>query len=468
MIRFKNVKFIYDNQNDMSIQIDHLKIGQGECVVLCGESGSGKTSLIRMINGLIPEYYTGALEGDIDIDTYRSGVDSIEDIARTVGTVFQNPATQFFHKIIEHELVFPCENQGIHPDEIQQRLQTTAAFFSLGSMLGSSLYRASGGERQRVAVATAMMQKPKIVVLDEPTANLDYVGVLQIATYIEKLKNDGMTVVIAEHRLNFLKNIADRYVYIKDGRVKYEWNKVQWLELSHNKRSELGLRGVNTAHQYSDNKVSQSRGLKIKDLNLSVFGRNLGTIKEVQFPVNCITALTGKNGIGKSSLANIISGLDKSDGIICFDEKEMKEKDRLENTAFVMQEVRLQLFSESVEKEIKLGLKEFSQFEEIIQKLGLTELLKRHPMSLSGGQMQRVMIASALLSNKKIFIFDEPTSGLDYRQMIHFAELLKALKTDDIVIIVITHDIELIEVLCDQVINLETIFNDELVLSESV
>lgn len=460
MIECSNIRFIYHNQINEQISIDHFVIEKGKCVVLCGKSGSGKTSITRLINGLIPEYYEGDLSGQIRVEDFCPGKDGIEDLARVVGSVFQNPATQFFHKTVEHELVFPCENQGITPIEIHERLNQTVNVFNLDKILQMNLHHASGGERQRVAMATAMMQKPLVIVLDEPTANLDREGVEQVLTYLKQLKLQGITIVIAEHRTDFLRDIADYYVYIDDGKIVYQWSPDEWFSLNQEKRAKLGLRGVVTNQRQKMTNCLSTGGLEVRDLTLKVGKKQLGKIKTAFFPTSCITALVGKNGIGKSSLARVLSGLDSENGRILMNQKQIDGHSRLQQTAFVMQEVRLQLFSETVEKEIKLGLtsENIDLYAEIIEKLELTSLLGRHPMSLSGGQMQRVMIAHALLSNKKIFIFDEPTSGLDYIQMMRFSELLQSLKSNDVVIIVITHDLELIEVACDHIVDLETIF----------
>lgn len=457
MIQFKNLKFTYSNHTQASLILDDIVINQGECVVLCGKSGSGKTSITRLINGLIPEYYEGRLEGLCDISGYTPGIDSIEIIAKEVGSVFQNPATQFFHKIVEHELVFPCENQGMSLSDIQRQLENTVNFFRIDYLLDRDLQSASGGEQQRIAVATAMMQNPKIIVFDEPTANLDAMGMEQIALYISQLKQKGITVIIAEHRLDFLKDVADKYVYVDQGRIHTQWNREQWLELSNIDRAQLGLRSIHLKKLERHNPTESKQGLCLNNVVIRHGKNQLGTIPHVTFPPNTITALVGKNGIGKSSLAHIIAGLKKAEGTVDYNGEIVEQKDRIKHTAFVMQDVRLQLFSESVEKEIQLGAENKENKEMIIKQLGLEKLLEQHPMCLSGGEQQRVIIANALLSDKKVFIFDEPTSGLDYIQMIHFAQLLQTLKNENRVIIVITHDVELIESACDNIIHFEDI-----------
>lgn len=459
MIDIKNLRFTYPQQDQPALVIDNLTISEGECVVLCGSSGSGKTTLIRLLNGLIPDYYDGQLEGQCQIGDYHIGKASVETISQTVGTVFQNPATQFFHKIVEHELVFPCENQCLIRELIQERLAETSHFFGIEHLLQRNLLTASGGERQRIAMATAMMQRPSLLVLDEPTANLDERGIQQVAQHIKQLKKLGITVVIAEHRLDFLKDLADRYLYIRDGVIAQTWTKSEWLTLDNVARADLGLRGVGLTLDKPNKAPNSLSGLRIQDLPLTNPEQVLGKIPDLLLPSDTVIALVGPNGIGKSTLAQVLAGLTKSKGNISLFGQVLSEKQRIRHTAFVMQEVRLQLFSDSVLKEIQLGTKDThpDMLEQVSQALRLTKLLDKHPMSLSGGEQQRVLIANSLLTHKQIYILDEPTSGLDYQHMQQVARLLQDLKSPDRVIIVITHDKELMAQACDMTIDLRDV-----------
>ena len=242
MISVKNLKFTYLNSKKLSLKIDSLQVAKGECLVLCGKSGSGKTTFSRLLNGLVPEYYQGKLEGDIQVVGMQPGQNSVEEMSQKIASVFQNPATQFFHRKVEHELVFPCENQGIAQADIQSRLKQTTELFNLEQLLNYDLLNASGGEQQRVVIATANMQNPQLLILDEPSANLDRTSVERLKSHLKALKSLGVTIVIAEHRLDFLKDLGDTYLYFENGEVTHAWSRKEWLVLSEDNRHQLGLR----------------------------------------------------------------------------------------------------------------------------------------------------------------------------------------------------------------------------------
>lgn len=451
MISVKNLNFTYLGSEQTSLKIDHLQVDKGECLVLCGKSGSGKTTFARLLNGLVPEYYQGKLDGEIQVAGMRPGQHSVEEMSQKIASVFQNPATQFFHRNVEHELVFPCENQGIAQEAIQKRLEQTTELFHLSQLLHHDLSKASGGEQQRVAIATANMQNPSLLVLDEPSANLDQRSVERLKEHLKVLKELGVTIVIAEHRLDFLKELGDAYLYFEKGEIRHRWTRHDWLQLDEEDRHQLGLRsGENVT--FSSQKIPELSGedcLQIQDVTLMAGKNPLGNIANLAFPAGKITAILGPNGTGKSSFAKLLSGLSKSNGTISIVGQNLSEPARLKKTAYVMQEISLQLFSDSVQKELLLGNQQTNAYQAIAESLDLQPLLQRHPLSLSGGEQQRVLIGNALLSEKDIFIFDEPTSGLDYEHMLAVGKLLRELKEVGKIVLVITHDKELVSSVCD-------------------
>ena len=219
MISVKNLKFTYLNSKKLSLKIDSLQVAKGECLVLCGKSGSGKTTFARLLNGLVPEYYQGKLEGDIQVVGMQPGQNSVEEMSQKIASVFQNPATQFFHRKVEHELVFPCENQGIAQTDIQSRLKQTTELFNLEQLLNYDLLNASGGEQQRVAIARALAMHPKIMLFDEPTSALDPEMVKEVLEVMKTLAKSGMTMMVVTHEMGFAREVADRVIFVDGGKI---------------------------------------------------------------------------------------------------------------------------------------------------------------------------------------------------------------------------------------------------------
>ncbi|EHI70860.1 ABC transporter, ATP-binding protein [Streptococcus ictaluri 707-05] len=462
LISAKELQFTYLNSQAPSCQIADCQIEAGRFIVLCGKSGSGKSSFLKLVNGLIPDYYSGTLRGKLRVANYQAGQESVETFSNQVASVFQNPASQFFYREVKHEPVFPCENQGLDPKGILERLETLANDFQFQDLLEADMHTLSGGQKQRVAIATALMQGSPIMVFDEPTANLDKKGIETVRAYLKQLKESGKTIVIAEHRLHYLLDLADDFFYFDNGRLEATWSPKDMQALSKEDRENYGLRRMDSCPLFENHKKVLSRqdslagGLFIDKLKIKAGSKDLLSISEMGFERGQITGILGANGIGKSQLAAYLTGVleDKASSIY-LDGSKQSAKERLEKTSLVMQDVTLQLFAESVAKEINLGHKEAPQTQQVVSQLSLDALLKRHPASLSGGEQQRVMIAAGLLSDKEIFIFDEPSSGLDLLQVKALAALLKELRQEGKVVILISHDEELLAETCDASYQLE-------------
>ena len=462
LITATGFRFTYENSRASSLLVEDLQISSGQLVVLCGKSGSGKSTFLRLINGLIPDYYEGKLEGQLEIANHLAGNQTVEESSKQVASVFQNPSSQFFYKYVKHELVLPGENHGQSAAEILNKLEKLTADFALEDYLERDPSTLSGGEKQRIALLTALMQDTDILVLDEPTANLDRSGIEQVASYLSILKQEGKTILIAEHRLDYLKDLADRYLYFDQGVLKRDYSKKEFDSLTETERHNLGLRSQQLSSSISRLEAKKqiapsplTGDLTIKNLCLQAGDQELSFLEEANFKSGAITALVGHNGRGKSTLAFYLAGLlDDEEADFYLNGHALSAHDRLKQTAFVLQEVALQLFSDSVQKELTLGLKKAVDASNILENLGLKGLEDRHPMTLSGGEMQRLVIASQVLTKKRVFIFDEPSSGLDYQQMLQVADLLKALKEQGKIILLISHDEELLEKTADYFLTL--------------
>jgi energy-coupling factor transport system ATP-binding protein len=459
LIELKNIDFRYANSESGALNDISLTIGEGEVVLLCGASGCGKTTVTRLINGLIPHYYEGELNGSVTV----GGVDVVKaemyETACVVGSVFQNPRSQFFCVDTTSEIAFACENMGLPEGTIKARIREAAHDMEIEDMLGRSIFNLSDGEKQKIACASVSAVRPAVFVLDEPTSNLDMDAIEGLKRTICLWKSRGKTVVIAEHRLHWLTKLCDRIVYMSGGRIALDLPMSEFKALPPEKLCGLGLRPLSL--KSLRNEAPRAIGgdtWELRDFRCSYDGKNQALdIKSLSLPRSGIIAVIGHNGAGKSTLSKCLCGLEKKsvgkvflDGITC------GRRAMLKKCYLVMQDVNHQLFCESVDDEVRLGMDKENEQDvlNILTRLDLLPYADRHPVSLSGGQKQRVAIASALLSNKEILVFDEPTSGLDYRHMKETASQINMLLGKRTVLI-ITHDPELILCCCTHVLQME-------------
>ena len=463
MIHIQNVSFTYEQADTPSLKNINLSVKTGECVLLCGKSGCGKTTLIRLLCGMLPDFYNGVFTGSVSVKGIDPVTAPMYEIAKTVGTVFQNPRTQFYTVNTTSEIAFGCENFGMEPKLIQDRVYETADALHINSLLDRNIFQLSGGEKQKIAFASIYAVNPDIYVLDEPSSNLDNHAINELQLMLQFLKAHGKTIVIAEHRIRYLKELADRAVYMKEGQIEKEYTMQELDSMSIAERMETGIRPVSLGGFSSiikeqseiNGDIGGNASIQMKDVYFSYTkykGQLSLTIPDACFPAGTVIAVTGNNGAGKSTLVSVVGGLLKNKkGTVKLNGNIQSAKERLFVSYMVMQEVNHQLFTDSVKEEIVLGVKNPDEgaLNAVLTKMDIERLKDRHPMTLSGGQKQRVAIAAAVFCKKKILIFDEPTSGLDFFHMMQTADLIKTLKADDTYIFVITHDYELIAAACD-------------------
>ncbi|EKS22097.1 hypothetical protein HMPREF9318_00295 [Streptococcus urinalis FB127-CNA-2] len=463
LLSAENLSFTYQREDKVSCLINDIQLNPGKVYVLCGKSGSGKSTFLKLINGLIPDYFQGQIEGFLRVLSHRIGEDSVEVLSNDVASVFQNPSSQFFYERVKHELVFPCENKGMSTYQIEKKLNQLLSEFHIEDLLNRQLRSLSGGQRQLVAIATAIMQSTALIILDEPTANLDHDGCEIVKQKINYLKSQGISVIIAEHRLNYLIDVADEFLYFENGVLNRQFSINDLLSLENKERKELGLRAfkIPAIWDYKKDKMCAQFYFKDDEYVISQLAVKAGqdllqSYQKLSFKKGQITSIIGKNGIGKSRLANYLSGLlEDKNAHFMFDGKSLSQKERLQKTAFVMQEVQLQLVADSVINEVNLGHKPHPNTDAILETLNLHALKEKHPMTLSGGEQQRLMIAASLLSDKEIFIFDEPSCGLDLLQMKAVAKLLIDLKQEGKIVILISHDVELLSLVSDRIYQIQ-------------
>ena len=456
MLTLENLSLFYEQDKKILEDIT-LQVTEGECILLTGESGSGKSSIINSINGLAFEYENARITGKVQVDVKEIKGMELYQISLMVASVFQNPKTHFFNVNTTLELLFYLENIGLDRKEMESRMENMLKVFPIKHLLGRSIFELSGGEKQILCVASCYISGCKIIVLDEPSSNLDekYIDILK--EMLQILKEKGITLILAEHRIYYLMDVADRIIIIQNGRIKESFTRDVFLSLPDDTLYEWGLRSKNKIN-LENRQRSLGKDLIIKKLICDFKDKGELRVENVSFDLGKIYGITGRNGCGKSSFLSAITGLvEKEKSDIVFGGRAIGKKERLKNSSLVMQDVNHQLFTESVEEEIKLGIKDLdpAKAEKILSGLGLMELKDRHPMSLSGGQKQRVAIASVLCKDSRFIVFDEPTSGMDYNNMIKISNLIKEMKTENNIIFIVSHDIEFLNATTDQNLCLE-------------
>ena len=439
MLEFKDVSFTYKNSNNKVLDRVNFKINKGECILLTGVSGSGKSTLIHLMNGLIPTLYEGQLEGEIlfknkdlkDIESY--------DISKNIGYVSQDPRGHFFTTNTTSELVFSMENYGIPLNEMKKKYSELVNLLELEKLVDKNIIYISSGERQKIAIGCSLSLEPEIIILDEPSSNLDFHMTKKLKQLIEKLKTKGYTIIIAEHRMYYIQDLIDRVFVINNGKV------IEKTISDLKSNNEVPLRSLDIFNLELENISCKNKELLMEINNIN-YKNILSNITTTVYKGDVI-GLIGKNGVGKTTLLRLLSNIMKPN----------KGKIVGKVVPFlVMQDMDYQFFTESVESEMKFGSadNDLEKINSLLMKLGLTELKDKIPFELSGGQKQRLLIAISALANVNLLMFDEPTSGLDYVNMTKVSGILKDLSKNS-ALIVATHDIEFLYKTCNRVVYLD-------------
>ncbi len=448
--------FTYNGVEKAALTDISGSVARGSCLVLCGGSGCGKSTLLRCINRLIPQFYEGKLTGFCLIDGKDISTLSIGEVGKLVASVFQDPRSQFFTTDSSSEVAFGLENHGLNSEEIIERVNYVYRESGLDKLKDRNVFELSSGERQLVAILSAWALNVPLLLLDEPTANLDYAAIEYLKELLKRLKSLGYTLIINEHRLYYLRDIADEYLLIEQGKLKARLSCERLLSLSEKELAELSLRAIDlsaleytcTATETDIKKYLELRGIQFG------YNRQDGILRDVCLKAETgeVIGIIGSNGCGKTTLGKLIAGLYKpTAGEICFGTNKLSKRELADNAIFIMQEAEFQFFTNSVINELEYGRTVTPELREIIKSLlvrsDLWEIRERHPFTLSGGQMQKLALLLAYLSDKPIVILDEPTAGLDKDSLQSCAELIAEMRKQKIVFI-ITHDLELISQSC--------------------
>ncbi len=468
-IELNNVSYTYQGVKGAGIQNISLTIKKGEFILLTGRSGCGKTTLTRLINGLIPHFFPGELYGSVVVDGIEVQRASTYELAERVGSVFQDPRSQFFTTNTISEVAFGCENLGLSSSEINQKTMDAFRVFQIEELKNRSIFTLSSGEKQKIALASTYAMQPDIFVLDEPSANLDIQSTNMLGKLLKTLKEQGHTIIVSEHRLYYLMELVDRVLYMENGKLAEKWTPQQALSLSKNEIIQKGLRAFDLESLKLEQNAKQKDCIQTVPTfsahDITVCFSKTSLLREMSFSVDDsdkkrIIGITGANGVGKTTLVKCLCGLMKHKiGTVKINGNTLSNRRRAQEMFFVMQDTDYQLFTESVEDELRLGNRRVHDMDhktdEALELLGLSQYRKVHPMALSGGQKQRVTIAAAAVNPASVLFFDEPTSGLDGENMRSVSQILYNLTKRGKLIFVISHDLEFLLHTCDRIIHLQ-------------
>ena len=438
MIRAEKLTFNYEESNDGIKDID-FSVKSSEIILLAGDSGSGKSTLLKCLNGLIPETVEGSLEGNLYFEDKKYSELRMFELNEKIGSVFQNPRSQFFTTNSTAELVFPMENYGYTKKLMDERLEALTEKFGLHPLLNRNIFEISSGERQLLALASAMALNQKAVIFDEPSANLDYGNAMKLGKIISGMKKSGITVIVADHRFYYLKGLIDRVFLIEDGRLSQFDSEVEFKKSKYDTRS-FDLFDLDLPVPEKSVNTEKIAGLK------NVSYKNILTDISLELKKGEVSVLVGNNGVGKTTLAKLLCKTVKPDN---------GEVQVNGLPFYIMQDPDFQLFGTSVYNELALVNDNEEAIAETLKYLCLYDYKDKHPFDLSGGQKQRLQIGMAMLCDKPLIIFDEPTSGLDIVSMKKVAREIVRLK-ENAAVLVISHDYEFIRNVANRIIYLKS------------
>ncbi len=501
-IKIENLNYSYPETGKKALNDINLTIPQGQFVLIVGGSGSGKSTLIRSIAGLVPDFYGGTCSGKVEIDNVE--IDKIErrKLVQKVGMVFQDPESQLVMTDAEQEIAFGLENLELPNSIMKRRIMEVTSALSLSGYKTSFIPELSGGQKQKVALASVLAMQPDILLLDEPTSQLDPIAGEEILTMVRRLNEEnGITIILTEQKLERCFHFADRIIAMDKGEIIKDCTDVSnianwavrenkpfipplsklFANINYPKipvtvkegreliKNEFLLEEIESqeTNAYENKEVHDNlpEGRPIIDIENLWFtypnGSEILKNIDLKIKLNTFTVIMGENGSGKTTLLKNLNCLLKPARghikILGQDTKKITVEELSSMVAYLSQDPNDYLFLPTVREEVNftlnnLGLKDDGIVDEILSKLGIEKFANSNPRDLSTGERQRVALASVLVTKPRLLLLDEPTRGLDYQLKENLGEILLNLRDEGTTILMIAHDVEFAAEYSDDII----------------
>jgi energy-coupling factor transport system ATP-binding protein len=489
IIKLQSVTYTYPNRQLPALHAVDLNIKEGEFVLVTGPSGSGKSTMLRILNGLVPHFSGGEISGEVVVRGVQAIAEGPQVLSKYVGFVSQNPEAQTILERVEPEIAFALENAAVPRPEMHSRVNEVMDFLGLIPLRSRPVMSLSGGERQRVAIACALALKPEILVLDEPTSQLDPQAAADLLQVLQDLNQDlGLTIVLAEHRLERTLSFADSLAYFENGRlVTHDTVRRALAHLPHLPPLIEVARVLNwepipltpneaakhvstivverpikpfIESETTTNNPSEVI-LQVQDLSFTYDAKALALDGvNLQLRKGEILAVMGVNGSGKSTLLRCIMGLlQPLSGDVFLNGRSITGQDTVElahNIAYLPQYPDDLLFAETVQQELEITLNNHNiqspdRVELTLQHLDLAPFAEYYPRDLSTGQRQRTALGAITVAKPQILLLDEPTRGQDGQIKHQLLKIWQRWKTEGMGLIIVSHDVELVVQLADRV-----------------
>ncbi len=419
MVQINDLTYAYP-QNGRGIGPYSFSVKTGEMLHITGTSGCGKSTLARCITGLIPHIYTGTMRGRVRVGGHTTEETPLWKLSRTAGFVFQNPSMQMLGNSIEEEILIGLENLGLDRDAMRDRMEEALGHFGLGALRGRRPQTLSGGEQQKLALASILARRPPVLVLDEPLSMLDVVAASELADHLSELARAGVTVIVFEHRADYLAGIPG----------------IRVMRLDQATASEHAF--FPAPGRIAPGHAAGTR-LDVSGLGVRAAGKEL--LKNLSFSIDpgVITAVVGRNGCGKTTMLRALAGLQKHDGSVAVN-------GRRPDFGQVYQNADLQLFNASVRSEILYRVKDpdMTLYAWLLETLRLKQYENTPPLILSEGEKKRVALAAVLMHNPADgILLDEPSLGQDIAHKTMLMEICRGLAARGKIIVMTTHELHL-------------------------